>query len=103
MKPSTPYPHKDNMGVSLRVGDLVRILAVPDLSWANSKVLSESKHAFEHLVGRRKRIAGFNEIGWAEFEFRIRAEKSGNRHTVWIEPCLLRKVPAKSPRMGKNR
>lgn len=80
----------DRNGRPIRVGDLVRIIGVPDLSGMSPDGIAECLPAFEYLVGKYKRVAAFDEYGCAEFSFRMRqpnGERSG--HFVWIEPFLL--------------
>ncbi|MEX2607833.1 MAG: hypothetical protein WD708_10850 [Kiritimatiellia bacterium] len=64
---------KDVKGNYLKVGDTVRIIGVPDLSGMTPECLQESLPIFEYLVGKYKKIVGFNTIGGippqAEFDF----------------------------------
>jgi hypothetical protein len=82
--------HCDSTGRVVRPGDVVRILAVPDLSGLAPAALRASLPVFEHLVGTYKRVSGFNEIGQAELIFRIRKGPAAGLHVVWIETELLR-------------
>jgi hypothetical protein len=81
---------KDAAGVVIRVGDIVRILQVPDLSRLPPGTRRESRPVFEHILGTYKRVLGFNELGWPELSFRIRHGPHAGLHTVWTEPELLR-------------
>ena len=81
---------RDIDGRPLRCGDSVRVLGVPDLSGLDARGLKESLPVFEHIVGSYKRIVGFNKLGMAELEFRIRQGRNAGLHTVWIETHLLR-------------
>jgi hypothetical protein len=83
-------PHKDVQGVGLKVGDIVRIIGVPDLSGMSAECLAESLPVFEHLVGRYKRIEGFDEFGSAWLRFKIRNGPHAGSHSVGIEPYLLK-------------
>lgn len=87
MKPHEPF---DRNGQPIKVGDLVRIVGVPDLSGMSPEGIAESLPAFEYLVGKYKRVRRFDEYGCAEFSFVMR-QRSGERarHTVGIEPFLL--------------
>lgn len=87
MKPHKPF---DRSGKPIKVGDIVRIVGVPDLSGMSPAGLTEALPAFQHLVGKYKRIRGFDECGCAEFSFVMR-HSDGERgwHSVWVEPFLL--------------
>ena len=85
----------DASGKKLRVGDVVRVLDVPDLDLRTREARRETLPVFKHLVGKYKKIVGFNEYGLAELHFRIAKEPRGTSHSVWIEPHLLRR---KNPR-----
>jgi hypothetical protein len=82
---------KDCAGENISIGDLVRVGGVPDLSRMSPRIRKELEPVFHHLKGKYKRIRSFNEIGWAEIEFRIRQGKLAGHHTVWMEPTLLRR------------
>jgi len=86
------YPRVDAGGATLQTGDVVRTLSVPDLSGMCAEGQLESRPVFEYLVGRRKTITGFNAFGLAELVFTIPPDRLRNRHSVWIEPYLLKKV-----------
>lgn len=83
-------PPRDIAGVVIRTGDLVRIVDIPDLSGMSPRARRASRRVFAHIVGRCKRVAAFNEAGWAELSFRILKGRDRGLHTVWIEPTLLR-------------
>ena len=87
MKPHKPI---DRNGVPIKVGDVVRIVGVPDLSDMSPDSIAESLPAFEYLLGKYKRVHDFNEYGFAEFSFIMR-NSNGKRswHSVWVEPFLL--------------
>lgn len=64
----------------------------------------ESRAVFEHIIGRQKRVVGFNAFGWPELSFRIRRGPYAGLHSVWIEPGLLRiGDPPASQRRRVNR
>ena len=73
----------------IRIGDTVQIIGVPDLSGMNPEPLKECKPAFEHLVGKYKKVYGFDEYGHVELVFKVLKWNDGI-HTVWIEPFLLK-------------
>jgi hypothetical protein len=80
----------DRNGKPIKVGDIVRIIGVPDLSGMSPDGLAEALPAFQHLVGKYKRVHGFDEHGCAEFSF-VMHHSNGERgwHSVWVEPFLL--------------
>ncbi len=85
----TPHPPKDRSGRSLRKGNVVRIIGVPDLSRMHPESQAESLPVFQYLVGKYKPIDGFDKFGCAEINFKMYAKNEITRHTVWIEPFLL--------------
>ena len=87
-RPSRSF--KDVRGRAVRAGESVRVLGIPDLSGMSARGRLESLPVFEHIVGTYRRVAGFNSLGWAELEFRIRAGPNAGLHTVWLETQLLR-------------
>lgn len=81
---------RDATGAPIRVGDVVRVLRVPDLSGMRPRGRRESLAVFEHILGTYRRVAAFNSLGWPELSFRILNGPHSGFHTVWIEPELLR-------------
>ena len=67
----------------------MRIVGVPDLSGMSTRGLDESLPVFQYLVGRYKRVIGFDDFGCAQFVFGILRGKSKGVHSVAIEPFLL--------------
>jgi hypothetical protein len=88
---ANPHPARDHEGVLLRVNDRVRILGEPPLAGMSPEARSETQPVFKHLVGTYRRISEFDEYGHARLHFRISRGRHRGYHTVWIEPCLLRK------------
>lgn len=87
MKPHKPF---DRNGVPIKVGDIVRIVGVPDLTGMPPGGISESLPVFEYLVGKCKRVHSFNEFGCAELSFAMQnANGERSYHSVWVEPYLL--------------
>ena len=80
----------DSTGRRIRVGDIVRVIGVPDLDGMSRPGLRETLPILRFLVGRYKRVVGFDERGLAELAFRIATGRNRGLHTVWIEPHLLR-------------
>ncbi|HEX2386602.1 MAG TPA: hypothetical protein VHL99_08560, partial [Candidatus Binatia bacterium] len=52
--------------------------------------IRESGPVFQYLVGKYKRVNGFNRYGFVEIDFKIRTGRSRGSHLVAIEPFLLR-------------
>ena len=82
---------KDVTGERLNVGDIVRVIGVPDLSGMSVECRAESLPVFQYLVGKYKRIAEFDEYGMAWLWFKIRKGSHAGFHSVGIEPYLLRR------------
>jgi hypothetical protein len=83
------HPPKDANGQTIRIGDSVRIIGVPDLSDMSPEPLKETQPVFEHLVGKYKKVHGFDEYGHVELVFQVLKWNDGI-HTLWIEPFLLK-------------
>jgi hypothetical protein len=81
---------RDVTGERIIVGDIVRVIGVPDLSGMSPECRAESLPVFEHLLGTYKRIEEFDEFGMAWLRFKIRKGPHAGYHSVGIEPCLLR-------------
>ncbi len=81
---------KDATDQRIRIGDIVRIIGVPDLSGMSQECRAESLPVFKHLVGTYKRVEEFEEYGQAWLRFKIRNGRHVGYHSVGIEPCLLR-------------
>ncbi len=82
--------NKDVTGKPIKLGDIVRIIGVPDLRGMTAECRAESLPVFKHLVGRYKRVYEFDEYGCAWVSFKIRKGPSAGFHMVGIEPYLLR-------------
>jgi hypothetical protein len=80
----------DNTGERVRVGDMVRVIGVPDLSGMSSDCRAESLPVFQFLVGKYKRVEEFDEYGFAWLRFTIRNGPHAGYHSVAIEPHLLK-------------
>jgi len=81
---------KDVTGTRVKVGDIVRVIGVPDLSGMSAECRAESLPVFQHLVGTYKQVREFDEWGQAWLRFRIRKGPHPGYHSVGIEPYLLR-------------
>lgn len=87
MKPHKPL---DRNGNPIKVGDIVRIIGVPDLAGMTPDGLAEALPVFQYLVGKYKRVRGFDEYGCAELSFVMRDDNGERgRHSVSVEPFLL--------------
>jgi hypothetical protein len=82
---------KDALGSTIRTGDIVRVIGVPDLRGMSPAGLRSSRPAFRHILGTYRKICGFDRYGCAEIDFRIRRGPHAGWHTVYIEPHLLRR------------
>jgi hypothetical protein len=87
---SRKHTRRDATGALLRLGDVVRIIGVPDLEGIHPDVRPETERIFKYLVGKYKRIAEFDERNEAGLWFRIRKGRDAGIHWVSIEPYLLR-------------
>jgi hypothetical protein len=84
------HPPLDASGNRVRAGDMVRVIGVPDLSGMDPICEKETRLVFEHLIGKYKRIQDFDESGCAHLSFRILKGQSKGRHSLWVEPFLLK-------------
>ena len=82
--------NKDVTGKPIKVGDIVRIVGVPDLNGMSAACRAESLPVFKYLVGKYKQVYEVDEYGFAWVSFKIRQGSSAGFHTVGIEPHLLR-------------
>ncbi len=80
----------DATGTRIKIGDIVRIIGIPDLSSMALKERSESLPVFEYLVGKYKTVREFNQFGLVELQFSIAKGAKRGWHSVAIEPNLLR-------------
>ena len=87
-----PTSIKDVNGATVREGDLVRVLGVPDLKGMASPYREETEAVFRHIRGSRKRVYGFDHFGCAILVFHIMRGKHAGNHSVAIEPELIRKI-----------
>jgi hypothetical protein len=94
LKESDQGPRKDRDGRRLNVGDVVRVVGVPNLSRIPRN--AEMKAVFGRLVGQDKRITAF-EWGEVRLDFRILRGKYRGYHAVWIEPHLVRRRTRPAP------
>jgi len=99
--PSRPTLHHepfDVTGRKIHADDCVRIVGVPDLSGWAAERRAESLPVFEYLVGKYKRVRGFDRHGHVELAFDVRKGPFPGLHWVWIEPFLLRVRRRRRPR-----
>ena len=95
-------PH-DVTGARIRVGAVVRIVGVPDLANMNPTSRRQSRPVFSYLVGKYKRVVGFDDLGNAEISFHIEKGRHRGLHTVWLEPCHLRVRRSRRSSRGTRR
>lgn len=67
----------------------MRIIGMPDLTNMSPEGLKETQFVFEYLVGKYKKVQGFDEYGHVELVFQV-LNWENRYHTVWIEPFLLK-------------
>jgi hypothetical protein len=81
---------KDVTGKRLSVGDVVRVIGVPDLAGMSPECRAESRPVFEHLLGKYKRVKEFDELNMAWLHFKILKGPHAGYHMLAIEPYCLR-------------
>ena len=86
------YPPLDAKGKQIGVGQMVRVVGVPDLDGMGKEEQILSRPVFQWLVGKLFRVSDFDEYGCAELDFVIPFGNSKGMHTVWIEPFLVESV-----------
>ena len=87
MKPGT---FLDRSGKPINIGDLVRVIGLPELEGMTPLLRAETLAIFRRLLGKYKRVRDFDELGHAELSLSIRLpDGTLSRHNVWIEPHLL--------------
>jgi len=91
------YPRKDRRGRPLRIGHVVRIVGVPALKGMAPEGRKESLPVFRHLLGKYKKVVGFNELNEVEIFFRITRGRRRGMHFVWIEPHLVQIKTTRRP------
>lgn len=88
----TPVPYRpvDVTGRRIRVGQIVRVVGVPDLSAMNQEPRAECEPVFQYLMDKYKKVEEIHENGFIELFFRIRNGPHKGLHFVFMEPHLLR-------------
>jgi hypothetical protein len=92
MSAAEPTSIKDVDGRTVRKGDIVRVLGIPDLSGMRDPYRAETHAVFKHIIGTRRKVYGFDQFGCAILVFGIRHGARAGSHSVAIEPHLIRKV-----------
>lgn len=87
-----PTSIKDVDGRTVRKGDVVRVLGVPDLSGMRQPYRRETEAVFKHITGTRRKVCGFDQFGSAILVFGIRSGPHAGTHSVAIESHLIRKM-----------
>ena len=87
-----PVSVKDVDGQTVRKGDVVRVLGIPDLSGMRDRYRRETEAVFRHILGTKKKVEGFDHLGCAILVFGITSGPHAGSHSVAIEPHLIRKV-----------
>jgi hypothetical protein len=83
---------KDSKGNKLKVGDKVRILALPDLTGMSPDARSETLPVFKRALGTYRRIEGFSSQGLIELIIRIKITNGWSTDFIFIEPRLVAKL-----------
>ncbi len=89
--PRISRPPCDRDGRRLKVGDVVRVVGVPELSGMTEASRRDCLPVFRHLVGTYRTIAGFDALGFAEIFLRISNGSKQGMHWVTLEPYLLKR------------
>ena len=92
MSSAEPTSVKDADGQTVRKGDVVRVLGIPDLSGMRDPYRRETEAVFKHILGTRKKVEDFDQFGCAILVFGIASGPHAGSHSVAIEPHLIRKV-----------
>jgi hypothetical protein len=82
----------DRDGTTVRPGDRVRVLGIPDLSGMPPPYRQETERVFRHILGSVKRVESIDAQSNAILMFRIRSGHAAGYHSVAIEGIHLRKV-----------
>ena len=82
-KPSR-HQSTDAAGRSIRVGDWVRVVAIPE---SIARMSRATKRAFSRAVGRTFQIEAFDESGCAELDLTGKVGPD----TIWIEPSCVQR------------
>ncbi|RDZ26572.1 hypothetical protein [Lysobacter silvisoli] len=80
----------DCQGSTIRAGDSVRVIGVPDLSGMAQPYREQSLRVFQHIVGSYKTVAEIDEDGQVWLRFGIRKGPLSGWHSLGIELHLLR-------------
>jgi hypothetical protein len=88
---------RDRDGRLLKVGDVVRVVGVPELSGMSEASRRDCLPVFRHLVGTYRTINAFDELGFAELSFEIRRGAHRGMHWVTLEPYLLKRREERTP------
>ena len=83
---------KDVNGQTVRKGDLVRVLGIPDLKGMRDPYRRETEAVFRLIRGTRQKVQDFDQFGCAILCFGITAGPHAGTHSVAIEAHLIRKV-----------
>ena len=92
MSGAEPTSIRDVDGQTVRKGDVVRVLGIPDLTGMREPYRRETEAVFKRITGTRQKVYGFDRLGSAILVFGIRTGLHMGTHSVAIEPHLIRKV-----------
>lgn len=101
--PAITRPPRDRDGRRLRIGDVVRVVGVPELKGMTEASRRDCLPVFRHLVGTYRTIAGFDALGYAEISFSIQRGPKQGLHWVTLEPYLLKRREERGTERGTER
>jgi hypothetical protein len=78
----------------LKIGDIVRVCGVPDLSGIYEEGRARTMRVFKYALGRNFEIEGFDNWNCAELHFYIPIGPAEGWHGIVVEPFLLKRVNA---------
>ena len=82
----------DCNGCPLKIGDEVRVCAIPNLRGMSKQTLEESKPVFRYAVGKTFTINQLDNYGCASIDFFIPFGNHKGWHALYIETYLLKKI-----------
>ncbi len=77
-------PRKDQLGRVIRIGDWVRLEAIPP---SIAKMPGGTQLMFKRALGKTFKVESFNEYNLAELNL---SKKVARNHWIWVEPMYLR-------------
>ena len=86
----------------IRIGDKVRVIAVPPYLYSDDPVAQETAEFFERCLGKVFRVEGFDNLGqlelWTTGKGNRRKTARGlDTRTIWIEPEYVKPFAQQYP------